>query len=338
MKEVTGNIVIKTGTAAIRPYIVINQEYGYNTPKLYWGQTYPITVGVSNDTLYDFKDKFRYVRYYLPGDNNHDGKYSSYTYLSANDLEGIFGTEKQKSDFWPEVSITGAELCETPKQKTITLSDDTTQGTLTRQYSSVDTDTKYTTQFSYSHAPAKTNNATITIKLTSDRKQVEMACQYYNGSTISIGPVTCDPTAAAMQQVLDDWGYVVTESTKTEVVWSCSPDRTETVTVPSNNYYKIADFTVTVKDAFMFKNYDAGDSVICRDSYYSSKLMAYITGSEYEYDSDSEGGNGYGNASISTSYQINGREPKENQQPTHGDVLQHTDTFTIYQMCIRDRL
>lgn len=332
LKETTGNIVIKTGTAAIRPYIVINQSSSYyNTPNLYWGQTYPVTVGVSNDTLYDFKDKFRYVRYYLPGDNNSDGQYSSYTYLSANDLEGIFGTGKQESDFWPEVRITGAELCETPEQKTITLKDGTTQGTLTRQYSSVDTPTKYTTQFSSDHAPAKTTDAKITIKLTSDRQHVEMACEYRNanGSTTSIGTVTCEPTAAAMQQVLDKWGYVVTLSTKTEVVWSFSPDRAKTVTVPRNEAYKIADFTVTVKDAFMFKNYDSGDSVTCRDSYYSGKLIAYIIGSDYDYAHAIRYGNGYGNASISTSYQINGREPEENQQPTHGDVLQHTDTFTI---------
>lgn len=333
LEEVTGNIVIQTGTAAIRPYFVINRANGYNTPKLYWGQTYPITVGVTNATLYDFKDKFRYVRYYLPGDNYNDGKSSSYTYLSADDLESIFGIDKQESDFWPEVSITGAELCATPEQKTITLKDGTTQGMLTRQYSSVDTDTKYATPYSNGHAPAKTTNAQITIKLTSDRQQVEMACQYYNGGTISIGPVTCDPTAVAMQQVLDNWGYVVTESTKTEVVWSFSPDRTETVTVPSNKGYKIADFTVTVKDAFMFKYSDWGNSVTCRDSYYSSKLIAYISRSEYDYANayTSGAGYGYGNASLSTSYQINGREPEENQQPTYGDVLQHTDTFTIYR-------
>ena len=307
-----------------------NEEY---TPKLYWGQTYPITVGVINETLYDFKDKFRYVRYYLPGDYNNGGEYSSYTYLSANDLESIFGTKKQESNFWPEVRISGAELCETPKQKTITLRDGTTQGTITRQYSSVDTPTKYTTQFSSNHDPAKTTDAKITIKLTSDRQYVEMACEYRNasGSTTSIGTVTCEPTAAAMQQVLDEWGYVVTLSTKTEVVWSFSQDRAGTVTVPSNKDYKIADFTVTVKDAFMFEYYDASGSVTCRDSTYPSKLKAYISGSEYDYDYARGYGDGYGNASISTSYQINGREPEENRQPTHGDVLQHTDTFTIYR-------
>lgn len=334
LDEATGNIVIKTGTAAIRPYIVINQASSYSTPNLYWGQTYPVTVGVSNETLYDFKDKFRYVQYYLPGDSYRDGQYSSYTYLSANDLESIFGTKKQESDFWPEVSITGAELCETPEQKTITLRDGTTQGKITRQYSSVETPTKYTTQFSSSHAPAKTTHATITIKLTSDRQHVEMACQYYSEAdrgTVSRGPVICEPTAEAMQKVLDDWGYVVTESTRTEVIWSFSQDKTETVTISGNKYYKIADFTVTVKDAFMFKNYDSGGSVTCRDSYYSSRLMAYVTGSEYIYDSVTRYGYGYGNASLSTSYQINGREPEENQQPTHGDVLQHTDTFTIYR-------
>ena len=334
LDEATGNIVIKTGTAAIRPYIVINQASSYSTPNLYWGQTYPVTVGVSNETLYDFKDKFRYVQYYLPGDSYRDGQYSSYTYLSAADLESIFGTGKQESDFWPEVSITGAELCETPEQKTITLRDGTTQGTVTRQYSSVETPTKYTTQFSSSHAPAKTTHATITIKLTQNRKQVEMACQYYSEAdrgTVSLGPVICEPTAEAMQKVLDDWGYVVTESTRTEVIWSFSQDKTETVTISGNKYYKIADFTVTVKDAFMFKNYDSGGSVTCRDSYYSSRLMAYVTGSEYIYDSVTRYGYGYGNASLSTSYQINGREPEENQQPTHGDVLQHTDTFTIYR-------
>ena len=332
LDEVKGKILIQTGTAAIRPYIVINnQASSYSTPNLYWGQTYPIRVGVKNDTLYDFKDKFRYVRYYLPGDSRSDGQYSSYTYLSANDLESIFGTEKQESNFWPEVRITGAELCKTPEPKTITLRDGTTQGTITRQYSSVDTDTKYTTQFSSDHAPAKTTNATITIKLTEDRQHVEMACEYRNanGSTTSIGTVTCEPAAAAMQQVLDNWGYVVTESTRTEVVWSFSQDKTETVTISGNEDYKIADFTVTVKDAFMFKNYDAGDSVTCQDSYYYSRLMAYVTGSEYIYGSVAGYGYGYGNASLSTSYQINGGEPEENQQPTHGDVLQHTDTFTI---------
>ena len=334
LEEVKGKILIQTGAAAIRPYIVINQASSYSTPNLYWGQTYPVTVGVKNDTLYDFKDKFRYVRYYLPGDSRSDGQYSSYTYLSAADLESIFGTENQESNFWPEVRITGAELCKTPEPKTITLRDGTTQGTITRQYSSVDTDTKYTTQFSSSHAPAKTNYATITIKLTQDRKQVEMACQYYSEAdrgTVSLGPVICEPTAEAMQEVLDNWGYVVTESTRTEVVWSFSQDKTETVTISGNKDYKIADFTVTVKDAFMFKNYDAGDSVTCRDSYYYSRLMAYVTGSEYIYDSVARYGYGYGNASLSTSYQINGREPEENQQPTHGDVLQHTDTFTIYR-------
>lgn len=332
MEEAKGNIVIKTGTAAIRPYIVINQASSNSTPPLYWGQTYPVTVGVSNDTLYDFKDKFRYVRYYLPGDSYSDGQNSSYTYLSANDLESIFGTEKPESGFWPEVRITGAELCGTPKQETITLRDGTTQGTITRQYSSVDTPTKYTTQFSSDHAPAKTTYATITIKLTEDRKQVEMACQYYgaaDGGKVSLGPVICKPTAAEMQQVLDDWGYVVTGSTKTEVVWSYSQDRTETVKVPSNTNYKIANFTVTVKDAFMFKTSDWGNSVTCRDSYYSSKLMAYISEGESSYVYALGSGYGYGNASISTSYQINGRKPEENQQPTHGDVLQHTDTFTI---------
>ena len=288
-------------------------------------------MGVRNETLYDFKDKFRYVRYYLPGDNYLGGQNSSYTYLSADDLESIFGTGKPESGFWPEVRITGAELCETPKQKTITLKDGTTQGTLTRQYSSVDTPTKYTTQFSYNHDPAKTTNAQITIKLTSDRQHVEMACEYRNanGSTTSIGTVTCEPTAAAMQQVLDNWGYVVTLSTNTEVLWSVSQDMAGTVTVPSNEVYKIAGFTVTVKDAFMFKNYDSGGSVTCRDSYYSGKLIAYIIGSDYDYARAIRYGYGYGNASISTSYQINGREPEENQQPTHGDVLQHTDTFTI---------
>ena len=334
LDEVTGKILIQTGTAAIRPYIVINQTSSDSTPNLYWGQTYPITVGVINETLYDFTDKFRYVRYYLPGDNYLDGQNSSYTYLSADDLESIFGTGKPESGFWPEVCITGAELCATPEQKTITLKDGTTQGTLTRQYSSVDTDTKYATpSYSSSHATAKTTNAKITIKPTPDRKQVEMACEYRtaSGSTISINPVTCEPTAAAMQQVLDNWGYVVTLSTKTEVVWSFSQDRAETVTVPCNEVYKIADFTVTVKDAFMFKNSDAGDSVTCRDDYYSSKLQAYITGSERYYDSVTGYGYGYGNASLSTSYQINGRKPEENQQPTHGDVLQHTDTFTIYR-------
>ena len=335
LEKVTGNIVIKTGTAAIRPYFVINQTYGYNTPKLYWGQTYPVTVGVSNATLYDFKDEFRYVRYYLPGDNDRDGQYSSYTYLSAADLESIFGIGKPESGFWPEVTITGAELCQEPEpqQKQVTLADGTSGAEVTRQYSSVYTDTKYATPYSSGHAPAKTTNAKITIKLTSDRQHVEMAYQYYNGGIISSGPVTCEPTAAAMQQVLDDWGYVVTGDTKTEVVWSYSQDRTKTVTVPSNKGYKIADFTVTVKDAFMFKYSDWGNSVTCRDSYYSGKLMAYVTGSDdYYYPSYATGGGyGYGNASISTSYQINGREPVENQQPTHEDVLQHTDTFTIYR-------
>ena len=259
---------------------------------------------------------------------------SSYTYLSANDLESIFGIDKQESEFWPEVRITGAELCETPEQKKITLRDGTTQGTITRQYSSVDTPTKYTTQFSSSHAPAKTNYATITIKLTEDRRHVEMACQYYSaadGGKVSLGPVICEPTAAAMQQVLDGWGYVVTRSTRTEVVWSFSQDRATTVTVQSNKDYKIADFTVTVKDAFMFITTDSSNSVTCRDSYYSSKLMAYISEGEYSYVYALGSGYGYGNASLSTSYQINGREPEENQQPTHGDVLQHTDTFTIYR-------
>lgn len=73
LEEATGNIVIKTGTAAIRPYIVINQASSNSTPPLYWGQTYPVTVGVRNETLYDFEDKFRYVRYYLPGDDYSDG-------------------------------------------------------------------------------------------------------------------------------------------------------------------------------------------------------------------------------------------------------------------------
>ena len=332
LEKVTGNIVIQTGTAAIRPYFVINQTNGYDTPKLYWGQTYPVTVGVSNDTLYDFKDKFRYVRYYLPGDNDRDGQYKSYTYLSAADLESIFGIGKPKSGFWPEVTITEAELCETPPQETVTLWDGTKKGTLTRQYSSVYTDTKYATPYSSGHAPAKTTNAKITIKLTSDRQHVEMAYQYYNGGIISSGPVTCEPTAAAMQRVLDGWGYVVTGYTKTEVVWSVSPDKTQTVTVPSNKGYEIADFTVTVKDAFMFKNSDWGNSVTCRDSYYSGKLMAYVKGSDdYYYAYARRASYGYGNASISTSYQINGRKPEENQQPTHEDVLQHTDTFTIYR-------
>ena len=334
LEEATGNIVIKTGTAAIRPYIVINQASSNSTPPLYWGQTYPVTVGVRNETLYDFEDKFRYVRYYLPGDDYSDGGDSSYTYLSANDLESIFGIDKQESEFWPEVRITGAELCETPEQKTITLRDGTTQGTITRQYSSVDTPTKYTTQFSSSHAQAKTNYATITIKLTEDRRHVEMACQYYSaadGGKVSLGPVICEPTAAAMQQVLDGWGYVVTRSTRTEVVWSFSQDRATTVTVQSNKDYKIAVFTVTVKDAFMFITTDSSNSVTCRDSYYSSKLMAYISEGEYSYVYALGRGYGYGNASLSTSYQINGREPEENQQPTHGDVLQHTDTFTIYR-------
>ena len=334
LEGVTGNIVIQTGTAAIRPYVVINQTNSYNTPNLYWGQTYPVTVGVNNATLYDFKDKFRYVRYYLPGDNYSDGQYSSYTYLSAADLESIFGTGEPKSGFWPEVTITGAELCQEPEpqQKQVTLADGTNGAEVTRQYSSVYTDTKYATPYSSGHAPAKTTNAQITIKLTSDRQHVEMAYQYYNGGIISSGPVTCDPTAAAMQKVLDDWGYVVTGSTKTEVVWSFSPDRAITFTVPGNTNYKIADFTVTVKDAFMFKNSDWGNSVTCRDSYYSGKLMAYVKGSdEYYYAYALGAGYGYGNASISTSYQINGREPEENQQPTHEDVLQHTDTFTIYR-------
>ena len=89
---------------------------------------------------------------------------------------------------------------------------------------------------------------------------------------------------------------------------------------------------MTVKDAFMFKTSDWNNSVTCEDSYYSSKLMAYISGGEYIYDYALGSGYGYGNnASLSTSYQINGREPEENQQPTHEDVLQHTDTFTIYR-------
>lgn len=333
LDQATGNIVIKTGTAAIRPYIVINQASSYSTPNLYWGQTYPVTVGVSNDTLYDFKDKFQYVQYYLPGDSYYGEWNTCFTYLSANDLESIFGTKKQESNFWPEVRITNAELCETPEPKIITLRDGTTPGTITRQYSSVDTPTKYTTQFSYNHDPAKTTGAKITIKLTSDRKHVEMACEYRNasGSTTSITPVTCEPTAAEMQQVLDSWGYVVTLSTNTQVLWSFSQDMAGTVTVPRNEAYRIADFTVTVKDAFMRETTDTGNPVDCRGYSYKSTLRAYITGGASYYADATRYGDKYGNASLSTSYQINGREPEENQQPTHGDVLQHTDTFTIYR-------
>ena len=332
LEEATGNIVIKTGTAAIRPYIVINQA---STPNLYWGQTYPVTVGVSNDTLYDFKDKFQYVQYYLPGDSYYGEWNTCFTYLSANDLESIFGIGEPKSGFWPEVTITGAELCQEPEpqQKQVTLADGTNGAEVTRQYSSVYTDTKYATPYSSGHAPAKTTNAKITIKLTSDRQHVEMACEYRNasGSTTSITPVTCEPTAAAMQQVLDSWGYVVTLSTNTQVLWSFSQDMAGTVTVPRNEAYKIADFTVTVKDAFMRETTDTGNPVDCRGYSYKSTLRAYITGGASYYAEATGYGDKYGNASISTSYQINGREPEKNQQPTHGDVLQHTDTFTIYR-------
>lgn len=330
LNELSGEVTIKTGTAEMTPYIILNNKASddyYNYPDLYWGQTYPVTVGVKNETLYDYKDKLQYVVYYLPGDNGNNGKTSSYTYLSANDLESIFGVNQQESEFRPVVSITGAELCQEPAPKTTTLTDGTSQGEITRQYSSVDTDTKYSQPVSTSHNAAKTTNASITIKLTQDRQQVEMTCT----GDGTMDTVTCEPTAEKMQAVLDKWGYVVTLSTKTTVTWSYSQDKSGTVTIDGNSDYKIADFTVTVKDAFMFKDVDTENSVTCQDSSYYSTLETFVAGRSNYYNYARKSGYGRGDASISTSYQINGKTPEENQQPTHGDVLQHTDTFTIYR-------
>ena len=330
LNKVDGSFTIETGTAQITPYTT-NKGGDY-----YWGQTYPVTVGVRNNTVYNYTDKLQYVKYTLYGDytyNSYKGEYSSrgdFSYLSAQDLETIFGTDKQERSFWPEVTITGAELCQEPEpqQKQVTLADGTNGAEVTRQYSSVYTDTKYSDPVSTSHAPALTTNATITIKFTENRQQVEMTCAYDGKSKSE----TCAPTAAAMQAVLDSWGYVVTRSTATNIIWSASRDKTETITVNRNSDLKIADFTVTIKDVFMRVNPDTekmygGNSFECPYSW----IGTYIKGKTDGYDQciDRNYVFCYGNGSIETSYQINGQLPEKDQLPTHGDVLQHTDTFTI---------
>ena len=321
LNKVDGYFTIKTGTAKITPYTT-NDRGDY-----YWGQTYPVTVGVRNNTLYNYTDKLQYVKYTLYGDYTYGGSMGDFSYLSAQDLETIFGTDKQESSFWPEVTITGAELCQEPQQKQVTLADGTNGAEVTRQYSSVYTDTKYSTHVSTSHAPALTTNATITIKFTENRQQVEMTCAYDGKSKSE----TCAPAAAAMQAVLDSWGYVVTRSTATNIIWSASRDKTETITVNRNSDLKIAKFTVTVKDVFMRVNPDT-EKMYGQDSieYLYSWIGTYIKGKTNGYDRYKQDYvYCYGNGSIATSYQINGQTPAEDQLPTHGDVLQHTDTFTI---------
>lgn len=322
LKKLDGFFTIETGTAQITPYTTCDGgDY-------YWGQTYPVTVGVKNDTLYNYTDKLQYVKYTLYGDNTYNSYKGDFSYLSAQDLETIFGTDKQNSRFWPEVTITGAELCQEPEpqQKQVTLADGTNGAEVTRQYSSVYTNTKYSNPVSTSHAPARTTNATITIKFTADRKQVEMTFAYDSTSKSE----TCAPTAAAMQAVLDSWGYVVTRSTATNIIWSVSRDKTGTITVDRNSDLKIAEFTVTIKDVFMRVNPDT-EKMYGRDGYLYSWIGTYIKGKTDRYDqcSDRNSVYCYGNGSIATSYQINGQLPKKDQLPTNDDVLQHTDTFTI---------
>lgn len=255
MKEVSGTLAVYTGYANITPYITIEtNSSSYDTPKGYFGQTYQVTVGVKNETLYDYKDKLQYVAFKPFCKDN----YWDYTYLSSTDLESVFNPDGKQSTFWPVVTITNAELCQIIPPAQVTLADGTQPGTVTLQYSSADAANKYTTPVSTSHGTAITTNAKITIEYTQDKNNVQMTCEYSGGQSKT---EICAPNAQAMQQVLDRWGYVVTLNSRTNVTWSYSADKSQTGTVEKNTDLQIAMFTVSVKDAFMEEDRDTEQSV-----------------------------------------------------------------------------
>lgn len=327
MKEVSGTLAVYTGYANITPYITIETNSSrYDTPKCYWGQTYQVTVGVKNETLYEYKDKLQYVAFEPFGIDNYWSR-TDYTYLSSTDLESVFNPDGKQRTFWPVVTITNAELCKTIPPAQVTLADGTQTGTVTLQYSSADAANKYTPPVSTSHGTAITTNAKITIEYTQDKNNVQMTCEYSGGQSKT---VICAPNAQAMQQVLDSWGYVVTLNSRTNVTWSYSADKSQTGTVEKNTDLQIAVFTVSVKDAFMEEDRDTEQSV-GKDSYTrcESTLCTY----EKENTDYKQKGLRYidigGQASLSTGYRINGQEFQDEQRPNQGDVLQHTDTFTI---------
>lgn len=255
MKEVSGTLAVYTGYENITPYITIEtNSSSYDTPKGYFGQTYQVTVGVKNETLYDYKDKLQYVAFKPFCKDN----YWDYTYLSSTDLESVFNPDGKQSTFWPVVTITNAELCQIIPPAQVTLADGTQPGTVTLQYSSADAANKYTTPVSTSHGTAITTNAKITIEYTQDKNNVQMTCEYSGGQSKT---EICAPNAQAMQQVLDRWGYVVTLNSRTNVTWSYSADKSQTGTVEKNTDLQIAVFTVSVKDAFMEEDRDTEQSV-----------------------------------------------------------------------------
>lgn len=327
MEEVSGALAVYTGNANITPYITIETDSGrYDTPKCYWGQSYQVTVGVKNETLYDYKDKLQYVAFKPFCEDNYWSR-TEYTYLSSTDLESVFNPDGKRSTFWPVVTITNAELCKIIPPAQVTLADGTQTGTVTLQYSSADAANKYTPPVSTSHGTAITTNAKITIEYTQDKNNVQMTCEYSGGQSKT---EICAPNAQAMQQVLDRWGYVVTLNSRTNVTWSYSADKSQTGTVEKNTDLQIAVFTVSVKDAFMEEDRDTEQSV-GKDPYVGCKgtLYTYEKENTYYKQESSRSINIGGQASLSTGYRINGQEFQDEQRPNQGDVLQHTDTFTI---------
>lgn len=316
IEEVSGEFRVKTGNAEIEPYITPADYY----TNYYWGQSYKVRVGVKNKTLYDYKDKLQYVSFDLFGDKG-------YTYLSSADLESIFNPDGKQSTFWPVVTITNAELCKTITPAQVTLADGTQTGTVTLQYSSADADNKYTIPVSTSHTPAVATNAKITIEYTQDKNNVQMTCEYSGGQSKT---VICAPNAQEMQQVLDGWGYVVTKAAKTEVTWSFFADKTIASTVKKSTDLQIADFTVSVKDAFMEEDRDTEKGVGSNSYTYSNgRLYTYESGNNSYTNSAGRSVTFYGQASLSTGYRVNGQEAQADQRLNKGDILQHTDTFTI---------
>lgn len=139
-------------------------------------------------------------------------------YLSADDIVDLFQKDQERQ---ASVTINNATICELPEETEVKDMNGALAGKVTVGNTSPDTDNKYNGMSKGADPTERTDKAQITISWSKDEgspNRLVFALSDVNRK-VDAKTESCKLDATAIQNLLDDWGYLVTHDVRYTVRW-----------------------------------------------------------------------------------------------------------------------